>query len=234
MFHPVWIQPQEQYKAVEICVHIRLKCYLLLQYIPVFPCKEGFISIQEPLDCASELALPSKPLWTGVPLTHQRLTDARRRAISAACQYSQRFKIKWANRYGDELSNAALHFLTLSCLRSGTLHHLGLVQTDAPPLHSHQGARYSHVALLVAEAPAILAVAVGNVDVVELRPQNIIGGDDHVLLGQHVGLDEAVLLHALVNLPQKKVKRSSDLLIRKINVATLQTNNRAAELSIIL
>lgn len=53
-------------------------------------------------------------------------------------------------------------------LCSRTFNHLSLVQTDAPPLHSHQGAGNSHVALLVAESAPVLAVTVRNVDVVEL------------------------------------------------------------------
>lgn len=110
-------------------------------------------------------------------------------------------------------------FPTRSCLGSGTLHHLGLVQTDAPPLHGHQGARDGHVALLVAEAPAVLAVAVRDVDVVELRPQDVVGGDDHVLLGQHVRLDEAVLLHTLVDLTHKNTKQKN-MLIQKQNSRT--------------
>lgn len=96
VFDPVRIQPQEKHKAVEICVHIRLKYCLLLQYIHVFSCKVVNFNSRTTrvCKCVSELALPSKPLWTGVPLTHQRLTDARRRAISAACHNSQKFKIK--------------------------------------------------------------------------------------------------------------------------------------------
>lgn len=58
--------------------------------------------------------------------------------------------------------------LSASHLGSGTFNHLSLVQTDAPPLHGHQGAGNGHVALLVAESAPVFAVTVRNVDVVEL------------------------------------------------------------------
>lgn len=85
-------------------------------------------------------------------------------------------------------------------LCSGTFNHLSLVQTDAPPLHRHQRTGYGHVALLLTEAASVLAVAVGDVDVVELRPQHVVGGDDHIVLSEHMWLDESMLLHALIHL----------------------------------
>lgn len=88
-------------------------------------------------------------------------------------------------------------------LSSGTFNHLSLIQTDAPPLNSHQGTGYGHVALLVAEAASILAVTVGNVNIVELGTQDVVGGDDHILFSEHMRLDESMLLHTLINLRRR-------------------------------
>lgn len=88
----------------------------------------------------------------------------------------------------------------MSYLCSGAFNHLCLIEADPPPLHCHQGAGDGHVALLVPEAAPVLAVAVGDVHVVQLGAQDIVGGDNHLLLCQHVRLQKAVLLHALVHL----------------------------------
>lgn len=88
----------------------------------------------------------------------------------------------------------------MSYLCSRALNHLCLIEADPPPLHCHQGAGDGHVALLVPEAAPVLAVAVGNVYIVELSAQHVVRGDHHLLLGQHVRLQKAVLLHALIHL----------------------------------
>lgn len=87
-----------------------------------------------------------------------------------------------------------------SYLCSSAFNHLCLIEADPPPLHCHQGAGDGHVALLVPEAAPVLAVAVGNVHVVELGAQHVVRGDHHLLLGQHVWLQKAVLLHTLIHL----------------------------------
>lgn len=88
----------------------------------------------------------------------------------------------------------------MSYLCSSAFNHLCFIEADPPPLHCYQGAGDGHVALLVPEAAPVLAVAVGNVHVVELGAQDVVGGDDHLLLCQHVGLQKAVLLHTLIHL----------------------------------
>ena len=119
------------------------------------------------------------------------------------------------------------HLFSTTYLRSWTFNHLSLVQTDAPPLHRHQRTGNGHVALLVAEAAPILAVAVGNVHVVELRAQHVVGGDDHILLSENVWLDEAVFLHTLINLRDKYI---SLILTQLDNIGQYELFGRAEEL----
>lgn len=88
----------------------------------------------------------------------------------------------------------------MSYLCSGAFNHLCFIKADPPPLHCYQGAGDGHVALLVPEAAPVLAVAVGNIYVVQFGAQDIVGGDNHLLLCQHVRLQKAMLLHTLIHL----------------------------------
>lgn len=88
----------------------------------------------------------------------------------------------------------------MSYLCSSAFNHLCFIKADPPPLHCYQGAWDGHVPLLVPEAAPIFAVTVGYVHIVQLSAEDIVCGDNHLLLCQHVWLQKAVLLHTLIHL----------------------------------
>jgi hypothetical protein len=70
----------------------------------------------------------------------------------------------------------------------GAVDHLGLVETNTPPLNTGQWRGNRRVALSITEPSSIRSIAVGKVNIVKLLGQNLISGDHNIKLGKCFGL----------------------------------------------
>lgn len=82
---------------------------------------------------------------------------------------------------------------------SSAVDHLGLVQTDTPPLDACQGRGNRRVTLGIPESSSLSRIAVGQVNIVKLLGQNLVSGDHNIKLRKSFGL----MVFFNVNTPER-------------------------------